>query len=419
MEFRISLGNFLIAYSEALDLICPKLVDHHKDVAYWAGLMGDQMGLSRERTEVLVQAALLHDIGIFTSKGRLDTLSFEFEMEKAHAEVGAMLLEYTPYFQEHGEIVRHHHDVYEDLANDEAVPLESQIIFLLDRVAVMIDKTQRILLQRRPVITMIQEQKGKKFNPVVVEAFEKIMHQDNLWMDIQNRRDEVIRHYLGDKELVMNGEELACFGKLFVRAIDFRSRHTAAHSVAVSRIVERLTELMGFTEEVRKMMMLTGYFHDIGKVVVPSEILDKPGVVTWDEMEIIREHPYYTQRILAELKGLGRYSDIAAQHHERLDGTGYPYHLKREQLYPESMILTVADIFTALVETRSYRRGLGKDETLKVMEFYQRNKSLDGTMVDLVKEHYEAFSDEIAQVYAELFSEYQLFDERVNNLGLH
>lgn len=418
MEFKISLGNFLIAYSEALDLICPPLVDHHKDVAYWAGLMGDQLGFGKERTGLLVQSALLHDIGIFTSKGRLDSLSFEFEMENAHAEVGAMLLEYTPHFKIHAEIIRHHHDAYEDLPNPEAIPLESQIIFLADRVSVLIDKKKRILSQRRPIMMMLKEQTGRKFNPDLVKVFEEHMYQDSLWMDIQNRRDEVIRGYLGAQDLIMDKENLEAFGKLFIRAIDFRSRHTAAHSVAVSKVVEHLAGLMDFSDENRQMMMLSGYFHDIGKVVIPSEILDKPGIVTWEEMEVIREHPYYTQKILTQLKGLGRYAEIAAQHHERLDGTGYPFHLKKEELHPESAMLTIADIFTALVETRSYREGLGKEETFKIIESYERNRSLDSTIVTLVKENYDELNSIVKQVYANVFGEYQVFDERMKQFHL-
>lgn len=418
MQYKISLGNFLIAYSEALDLICPALVDHHKDVAYWAGLMGEQLNLGQERTELLVQSALLHDIGIFTAKGRLDTLSFEFEMENAHAEVGAMLLEYTPHFKAHSEIIRHHHDAFEESDESDPIPLESQIIFLADRVSVLIDKKKRILSQRRPIMAMLKEQKGKKFNPCLVEIFENALYQDNLWMDVQNRRDEVIRGYLGENDLIMDRESLASFGKLFIRAIDFRSRHTAAHSVAVSKVVEYLTELMGYTDEKKEMMTLSGYFHDIGKVVIPSEILDKPGIVTWEEMEIIREHPYYTQKILMELKGLGRYAEIAAQHHERADGSGYPYHLKNQELHPESAILTIADIFTALVETRSYREGLGMTETFRILDSYEKSRALDTHIVELVKTHYHELNAMIKQIYTDVFSEYHIFDERIRQFEL-
>lgn len=418
MQYKISLGNFLIAYSEALDLICPPLVDHHKDVAYWSGLMGEQLGLGQERTELLVQSALLHDIGIFTAKGRLETLSFEFEMENAHAEVGAMLLEYTPQFKAHSEIIRHHHDAFEESNEASPVPLESQIIFLADRVSVLVDKKKRILSQRRPIMAMLKEQKGKKFNPYLVEIFENTLYQDNHWIDIQNRRDEVIRGYLGENDLVMDRAALASFGKLFIRAIDFRSRHTAAHSVAVSKVVEYLTGLLGYSGENREMMTLSGYFHDIGKVVIPSEILDKPGIVTWEEMEIIREHPYYTQKILTALKGLGRYAEIAAQHHERVDGSGYPYHLKNHELHPESAILTIADIFTALVETRSYREGLGMAETFKILDSYEKSRALDTHVVQLVKENYQELNAMVKQTYTDVFSEYHVFDEQAKRFHL-
>lgn len=406
-----------MAYSEALDQICPAVVDHHKDVAYWSGLMADRLGMERDQRTRLVQAALLHDIGIFSMKGRLESLSFEFELEKTHAEAGAMLLEYTPYFSEHGKIIRHHHDCFNEVMEGCEIPLESQIIFMVDRVAVMVDKTQRILVQRRPIWAMLEEQKGKKFNPQLVDGFKEILYQDDLWLNLQHHRDTVIRGYLGNDQLSLAGDDLESFGKLFIRAIDFRSRHTAAHSVAVAYVVSKLTELLDFTDEKKQLMLIAGYFHDIGKVIVPSEILDKPDIITREEMEIIREHPYYTHRILEALNGIGRYSEIAAQHHEKYDGSGYPYHLNERDLHPESMLLTVADIFTALTETRSYRKGMNQEETFKVLDFFQRVRSLDVDMINLIKENYIPLRDGIIQRHQAVFEEYEDFDERIRQLN--
>ncbi len=415
MEIRIALGNFLMAYSEALDKICPAVVDHHKDVAYWAGLVGNQLGMAPERIARLVQAALLHDIGIFSMKGRMESLSFEFEMEKAHAEAGAILLEYTPYFKEHGNIIRHHHDSYDENTGLE-IPLESRIIFLVDRVAVMVDKAGRILIQRKAVWNMLKEQRGKKFDPSLVDVFKELLNRDDVWMDLQHRRDEIILSNLGSDAVIMNEIELGGFGKLFMRAIDFRSRHTAAHSIAVAHVVKRLAELMCFPEEECQMMLVAGYFHDIGKVVVPSEILDKPGVVTREEMEIIREHPYYTLKILKALIGLGRYADIAAQHHERSDGSGYPYHLKDTEIYPESMLLSIADIFTAVTEARSYREGLKKKDIFTIMDYYQKARALDPHIIALVKKNYEDLQEDIFRTYEEVYREYEAFDAKVDQL---
>lgn len=415
MEIKIALGNFLMAYSEALDQICPAVVDHHKDVAYWAGLVGGRLGMTPERKARLVQAALLHDIGIFSMKARMESLSFEFEMEKAHAEAGALLLEYTPYFRKHGNIIRHHHDAYDEDSRME-IPLESRIIFLVDRVAVMVDKTGRILVQRKAIWNMLEEQSGKKFDPALVNVFKDVLNQDDLWMDLQHRRDERILSNLGDDAVVMNDIEIKGFGKLFMRAIDFRSRHTAAHSIAVAHVVKRLAELMPLSEEQCQMMLVAGYFHDIGKVVVPSEILDKPGIVTREEMEIIREHPYYTLKILNALMGLGRYAEIAAQHHERADGSGYPYHLKETEIHPESMVLSIADIFTAVTENRSYRGGMGEKEVFQILDYYEKARSLDPYIISLVKTHYDELREDIFRTYSEVFLEYEAFDAKVEQL---
>lgn len=413
MNITLNVSDFLLAYSEALDHICPEVVDHHKDVAYWAGVLAEQIGFDRTHQERLVQAALLHDIGIFSLKGRRESLSFEFEMEKTHAVAGAMLLQAAPYFVEHARIIRHHHDDYEADPTDQTVPLESRIIFLVDRIAVMIDKEKPLLIQRQEIRKMLQEQRGRKFSPKVVDAFSGILNRENLWLDLKHRRDQRILDFLGNTPLIMEDEEMDGFARLFIMAIDFRSRFTAAHSMAVAHVVHRLSEYAGYPEEQRQMIKIAGYFHDIGKVVVPAEILDKPQVLTLDEAEIMREHPYHTHRILHALKGLGRYADVAAQHHERSDGTGYPYHLTYPSLEPESGMLAIADIFSAVTENRSYRPSMPKEKVLEILGYYAKTRALDPELILHITEHFDTLQQEVLHIHETFFRQYDAFDRIV------
>lgn len=416
MNLTLSLTDFLIAFSEALDHICPAVVDHHKDVAYWSGQLALGAGLSEERTRLTVQTALVHDIGIFSLKDRLASLSFEFEMEGTHALAGSMLLEYSPIFERHAHIIRHHHDPYSDSTPENPVPLESQIIFLADRVAVLIDKTKPLPSQRRAILDMLRAHSGTKFNPELTEVFASQLRRETAWLDLSHDRDRKTRALLGDDPVTLDDEALLGLERLLVRSIDFRSRYTAAHSAAVSYVAHQLAKYSGYDEEGQMMMRIAGGLHDIGKVIVPSEVLDKPGPLTPEETALVLEHPYHTYRILSSLKGMGRYAEIAAQHHERTDGTGYPFHLTSEGMHPESLLLTVADMFTALAEDRSYRAGMPRVKVQHILErFAEANPNTRDT-VRVVMAHYDSLQSGIRKVFSDTLQEYETFEWRMRQI---
>jgi HD-GYP domain-containing protein (c-di-GMP phosphodiesterase class II) len=107
--------------------------------------------------------------------------------------------------------------------------------------------------------------------------------------------------------------------------------------------------------------------HDIGKLSVPNNILDKPGKLTAAEWETVRLHPYYTQRILERIRGFHDLAFLASAHHERLDGSGYFRNLSAEQLSAGARAIAVADVYDALSSKRPYRSALSKAEVFKIM----------------------------------------------------
>lgn len=391
------------------------MVDHHKDVAYWSGCLARQARLTPQQQRLTVQAALVHDIGIFSLKDRLTSLTFEFELEGTHALAGAMLMAYAPVFSPHADIIRHHHDPFDSIA-ERPIPIESQVIYLADRAAVLIDKHRPLWAQHREIIRMLQAHSGTKFNPALVSAFSSVLSREDAWRDLSRDRDRCIRQHLGDQPIPLTDETLMGLEKLMVRSIDFRSRFTAAHSAAVSHVASQLAALSGYDEESRMMMRIAGSLHDIGKVIVPSEILEKPGPLTQEERELMLEHPYHTFRILSSLRGMGRYAEIAAQHHERTDGSGYPFHLTDAGMHPESLLLTVADMFTALAEDRSYRLGMPRNKVLEILERYAADNAAARDAVSLVRMYYDSLQMGIRTVFSQTLQEYEWFDSRIRQL---
>jgi len=136
-------------------------------------------------------------------------------------------------------------------------------------------------------------------------------------------------------------------------------------------------------------MKIAGYLHDLGKLAVPSEILEKPAKLTEDEFNIIKSHPFYTYRILETISDLDVINIWASFHHERLEAKGYPFHNKGEDLSLGSRIMAIADVFTAITEDRPYRKKMTSDEALQVLREMAENSTLDSNLVSTLRLHYD------------------------------
>lgn len=134
-------------------------------------------------------------------------------------------------------------------------------------------------------------------------------------------------------------------------------------------------------------MGVAGFLHDIGKLAVPPQVLDKPGKLTPQEMRVIRQHPYYTHQILAMVPGLETVTTWAALHHERLDGTGYPFRMR--DIPFGSRVIAVADVFTAITEDRPYRPGMERAQCLAVLNKLVQEHAIDGGIVESLRDHFD------------------------------
>ncbi|HEY5555999.1 HD-GYP domain-containing protein [Acetobacterium sp.] len=190
-------------------------------------------------------------------------------------------------------------------------------------------------------------------------------------------------------------EDISLISNLYRDLIDFKSRFTATHTSGVSECAVVLSELFGMAELDVKSMRIAGNFHDIGKLIIPNSILEKPEKLTVEEYGVIRCHTYYTYNTIYSIGGLQRIAEWAAYHHEKLDGSGYPFHCKAEEIGTGSRIITVADIFTAISEDRPYRKGMDKDAIHKILKSQTDKKLLDKRIVELLFDNYETISNQV------------------------
>ena len=158
-------------------------------------------------------------------------------------------------------------------------------------------------------------------------------------------------------------------------------------------------------------MEIAGYLHDLGKLAVSKDILEKNLTLDAEEFNSIRKHPYYTYFVLNKVKGLENIATWAAYHHERSNGNGYPFHIKGENFSKLARIMAVADIVTALTEDRPYRLGLNKESVEKILLAMAENGGIDKNIADLVCENFYRINDVRIKAQQEAQREYAAFYE--------
>lgn len=152
------------------------------------------------------------------------------------------------------------------------------------------------------------------------------------------------------------------------RAIDAKSAWTAGHSERVTALALKIGRALGLGSKELEVLHRGGLLHDIGKLGIPAEILDKPGPLTDEEAQLMREHVRMGARILEPIAAYAAVLPIVLQHHERFDGTGYPNGLAGEAISLGGRIFAVADCFDALISDRPYRAGLDRERVIECVK---------------------------------------------------
>ncbi|MBN1409661.1 MAG: substrate-binding domain-containing protein [Spirochaetales bacterium] len=155
------------------------------------------------------------------------------------------------------------------------------------------------------------------------------------------------------------------FIEMIALTIEVRDPYTAGHQRRVSDLSRSIATEMGCTEEEIECVRMAGIVHDLGKISVPSEILNKPGRLSEVEFTLIKHHPKTAYDILIKINFPWPIAEVILQHHERIDGSGYPSGLKGDQIRREAKILAVADVVEAMASYRPYRPSLGIDKALE------------------------------------------------------
>lgn len=157
---------------------------------------------------------------------------------------------------------------------------------------------------------------------------------------------------------------------------------TIGHSHRVAALMRDLSREMNFSESDSLMAYVLGYIHDCGKSYLPKSILQKPGPLTAEEYNEVKQHPLFGTDIVLAATGSHELAKVIAAHHERLDGSGYPYGLRERDIMPLSRMLSVCDSFEAMTASRSYRSPMSTAEAAEELQRWA-DVQFDAMVVDL------------------------------------
>lgn len=383
-------GDIINMVRRTLGYVDVRLVDHGDRVAFIADAIAssfpDYFGVDKKTLLIL---ATLHDVGAYKTDEIDQMVSFETDDVLNHSIYGYLFLKHTTSLGDHAEAIRYHHTKYADLQKINCGYAKyAELIFLADRVD--------ILLHTDGVdedFTSIRDLAGSTFDPVLVEHFIDVEKNSKLVEKLlSGEYKPLIEHQL--HALIVDQEEARQYLQMLVYAIDFRSTQTVTHTTNTTVISQELAKRMGLSPKQINDITFGAFLHDIGKISTPPGILEKPGKLDADEMKIMREHVTKSREIIQDYVS-AEICEIAARHHERMDGSGYPQNLTADQMDSPEKIVAVADVLSALISRRSYKEPFPRERSLRIITEMRDEGKLCPEVVNELVENYSDILDAI------------------------
>ncbi len=388
VEEAYSVKSILVSLIESIDLYNFLLKNHHRQTCIIAYQIGNHFNLDATRLSNVVLASAIHDIGALHVTERDKLLYIDAIDPEPHQIMGERIIgDFAP-FAHISHIIRHHHIVYQDIldgkVNRDDIPIECFVIHLVDRIDVLYETHPG---ETDFIISEINKRFGTVFLPELQDTFNKLASTPEFWEKITDDSFyDLLLMSINDASCVIDDDSLESLAELFSRIVDFKSEWTMNHSKSVSVLADHIARLYGLDEKKCFSIRIAGYLHDIGKIAIPIEVLDKPGKLDTSEYKTIKMHATYSSLILSRIPALGDIAKWAMLHHEKHDKSGYPLGKGAVDFTIEMDILAFADIFAALAENRPYRAALTQEKILELLKSFTPDL-LDASVYDVIEKN--------------------------------
>ena len=406
METQVEVNHWqlLSVIARSLDSVGVNDALHARRVAHMVHQIAGTMKLSDDRRELLTGAALLHDCGVSSrAEQRILIDTFISVGSDSHCLRGYEFLNGCLPLRQYATLIRYHNRPWrhlQDLAVPDADKQANALIFLCDYVDHIYMRhvaecgLDGMILRKDAIVDTILSKESGFFSDALIGIFAQTASREGFWYSL---RPEYVQGYLSPIERrthhveTMSLQKILSLSTFLSRIIDAKSTFTQVHSERVAVIARLLAEAMGLSDLDQTKIQIAGLLHDIGKLQLPDHILHKPGALTGLEFASVKRHTLDTRLVLDALFPGSPICTWAAQHHEKLNGSGYPFGLKADAIDLPTRILTISDIFQALTQERPYRGRFSPDQVLKTMGKMVEDNEIDGEVFSILKNDVEEY----------------------------
>lgn len=387
-HLAVDLDRAVLALSDALDFLGIDEIGHSHRVALMAASCAKALDWDAGAIHDLVLGGLLHDCGVSSTREHRSLITeLTWVGQHLHCERGFAYLGAVPPLAHLAPVVLEHHTPWEDLARRNVVPdvaLAANLIHLCDRADAI---RSRGVAEGRPVIDVLARYRGTFFAPELLDVFAEEARREAFWFAQEDPtlRELVAELVLAGQPTMLSLSDVKALAGMFGRIIDAKSPYTERHSLGVARVARRLAARFGRDGATQDVVEVAGLLHDLGKLRIPDELLEKQGPLSAEERRRMSRHAFDTYQVLRRVFGEGPVAQWAAFHHEYVSGQGYPFHREGEDLPLEARIIAVADVLQALAQKRPYRAPLTPEEIIAILDGMVFGGKLDREVVEAAK----------------------------------
>lgn len=423
----ITFQNILRIILGSLNKIDNNLVGHGERVAYVVlRLLEPKRMFSNDELGKIGLIVLLHDIGGWEKKNISDLLRIENEERFSHAQYGYVFIKHFTPFPQYAPIVLHHHSscrMIDHCVQDQALRTAIKQIRVADAADLLL-LCQPDIDQRELSAKLYHLCESGELDGGAVAGYMKLLRQEETVFAAQAGRRVIQSLFLEYMEHVSISEhEQERLLQTIVSAIDFRSRYTVFHCATMLRVCGLLADFCGVDSNDRNTLHYGAMFHDLGKIAIPTHILESRGKLHGKEWEVMKSHVSITGEIL-EGNVDDKILQIAIRHHEAMDGSGYPRGLTGEQLTLMQRIVIVSDVISALAGKRSYKEPFSLNRIKQILNEMKTAGKLCPYVTDIALEHCEQIyfaANEVGRaqqkVYHNIQQEYERMRQSTNQLA--
>lgn len=380
---KISVQTVLDLLHSIMHPLSPELVHHLQRTGLICWYLGNRAGFDSAAINNAWLAGMLHNIGALSKVHPFSGAHGKAFIEE-HGRLGASMMSGVRFLQPVTAILETRHA--DALGYTQNTMLNTwHLVHLADEFELWLRGIEGDYVAQRHNIVSGFLASSPLWPSCLVEALQDASHEDGFWFRLSSPSlQQVLRVISPLNDVVLDHHDFLEVCLLISNIVDKYSSFTQTHSTSVAHVAAKLAELYGCDRYTQDKIRIAGYLHDIGKLGIPLEILEKQGKLEPDEYAHMKRHSYKTLEMLHPIEELGEIVHWAARHHERLDGSGYPFRLGAAALDIPSRIIAVADVFTAMTENRPYRQGMSSEKALIILEEEASNFRLDRDIVDLL-----------------------------------